>query len=207
MWLFRVDTPHQLDRSETEGRRSKRTQQLHRDCLDHLDALYRTALRLTRNPDQAEDLVQETYLRAIRSADQLGDPTNCKAWLFRILTNRYIDGYRREQRAPDQVALEGIEERLPDPIGQDQPFLPSDRSLAAYLHKVADDAIRRAVEGLPDSYRMAVVLADMEGFSYREIGQILGIPVGTVMSRLYRGRRFLKDALTEYAKERGYGPT
>jgi RNA polymerase sigma-70 factor (ECF subfamily) len=161
----------------------------------HLDALYRTALRLTGRPQDAEDLVQETYLRAWRSLHTYKPGTNPKAWLFRILHNARIDRYRASTRAVQTV--DEIE-------GQDPAFVVNETPESLVLAGVMEPEIRQALMDLPEVFRSCVTLADLEGFSYQEIADILGIPRGTVMSRLFRGRRAMRKALAKYGREHGY---
>jgi len=174
-----------------------------RQALPFLDSLYNTARRLARNAEDAEDLVQETYLKAYRSFDQFTPGTNLKAWLFRILKNTFINLYRKRQAAPpegDFLAIEeGFEGQVRDDAGGRIPT-PEEEALEGSL----DENVQRALDGLAPDYRMAVVLADLEGFSYKEIAEILEIPVGTVMSRLYRGRKKLEDDLLRYARAHNY---
>jgi RNA polymerase sigma-70 factor (ECF subfamily) len=173
-----------------------------RDVLPLLPSLYGAALRMTRNPADAEDLVQDTYLRAYRGFASFQEGTNLKAWLYRILTNSFINTYRKKQREPQIV--EG-----PDDV--DEWFL-FDRLGARnvessaedlVLEQLPDDEVKGALESLPENFRLPVLLADVEGFSYKEIAEIMGTPIGTVMSRLHRGRKALEKALWETAKERG----
>lgn len=173
-------------------------------AIEHIDALYRTALRMTRNPADAEDLVQEAYLRAFRSLHQFTEGTNLRAWLFRILTNTYINEYRRRQRRPMNASLDGIEEfylydHLVDSRVQPEDEQPED----VVLEQLTVDDVTRAIEALPEEFRQVVLLADVEGFAYREIAEIVGIPVGTVMSRLFRARRRLQRQLYDVAVEAG----
>jgi RNA polymerase sigma-70 factor (ECF subfamily) len=151
-----------------------------RDVLPLLPSLYGAALRMTRNPSDAEDLVQEAYLRAFRGFAGFQEGTNLKAWLYRILTNSFINTYRKKQREPQTV--EG-----PDEV----------------LDQIPDDEVKQALESLPDNFRLPVLLADVEGFSYKEIAEIMETPIGTVMSRLHRGRKALEKALWQTARERG----
>jgi RNA polymerase sigma-70 factor, ECF subfamily len=161
----------------------------------HLDALYRTALRLTGRPQDAEDLVQETYLRAWRSLHTYRPGTNPKAWLFRILHNARIDQYRASTRAVQTV--DEIE-------GQDPAFVVNETPESLVLAGVMDAEVRHALMDIPEVFRACVILADLEGFSYQEIADILGIPRGTVMSRLFRGRRAMRKLLARYGREHGY---
>ena len=171
--------------------------------VPHVDALYNTALRMTRNPQDAEDLVQETYLKAYKYYDKFTEGTNLKAWLFRILKNTFINNYRKRQQEPPQNAFDEIEDAFERHISAEAGGrIPSPEENA--LENVLDDEVQQAMDSLPDDYRMVVVLADLEDFSYQEIAQILDIPVGTVMSRLYRARRRLESEMLNYAQDHGY---
>jgi RNA polymerase sigma-70 factor, ECF subfamily len=171
------------------------------EALPLLPGLYRAALRLTRNPSDAEDLVQEAYLRAYRGFHQFEPGTNLKAWLYRILTNSFINTYRKKQREPQTVPDEEIEDwYLYNRLAREAPDSSAE---AVVLESMPDEDVQAALEGLPEHYRAAVLLADVEGFSYKEIAEILGIPIGTVMSRLHRGRKALEKALWEKVRERG----
>jgi RNA polymerase sigma-70 factor (ECF subfamily) len=174
-----------------------------RDAMPMASQLYAAALRLTRNPSDAEDLVQETFLKAYRAYHTFQEGTNLKAWLYRILTNTFINNYRRETRRPQEVELGELQDlylyrRLA--TGDDASTRSAEDQL---LEGLVEDDIRRAVEELPENYRLPVLLADLEGFSYKEIARILDIPIGTVMSRLHRGRKALERALFEFARQRG----
>lgn len=171
--------------------------------MPYLDSLYNTAYRMARNAEDAEDLVQETYLKAYRSFEQFTPGTNLKAWLFKILKNTFINEYRKRQAKPpasDFSEIEGAFESQLRPDSTLQIKNPEEEILETSF----DEGVQAALDHLPPDYRMAVLLADLEGFSYREIAEILEIPVGTVMSRLYRGRKLLEEALLVYARERGY---
>lgn len=171
--------------------------------MPFVDALYNTAYRMTRNAEDAEDLVQETYLKAYRYYDKFEEGTNFKAWLFKIMKNTFINNYRKRQLSPALSDFAEIEESFETQVSEDaarQIKNPEEE----LLENVLDDDIQRAMEKLPPDYRMAVILADLEGFSYKEIAEILEVPVGTVMSRLYRGRRLLEAAMLEFAREHGY---
>ena len=173
-----------------------------RDVMPLLSGLYSSALRMTRNPTDAEDLVQETVLRAYRGFAGFQEGTNLKAWLYRILTNSFINTYRKKQREP--VTVEGPDDLdewyLFDRLGA-RHVEPSAET--EVLDTIPDEDVKRALESLPEGFRLAVLLADVEGFSYKEIAEMMGIPIGTVMSRLHRGRKALEKALWETAKERG----
>ncbi len=177
------------------------------EAMTHVDALYRTALRMTRNPADAEDLVQETYLKAHRFRDGFAPGTNLRAWLFRILTNSFINEYRKRSRQPATTDTGDLEDyylfRRVKESGEDLGLDPE----ATVMRMFLDEEVRQALEELPEQYRIAVLLADVEGFSYKEIAEITDTQMGTVMSRLHRGRRQLQQKLWEYARSRGYGET
>jgi RNA polymerase sigma-70 factor (ECF subfamily) len=173
------------------------------EALRHLDALYRTALRMTRSEADAEDLVQETYIRAFRFREQFTLGTNMKAWLFRILTNTFINTYRRKTAQPEVTDLDGIDEfSLYRRMADDRAASTSPDPEAELLNSVVDTEVTDALEALPEKFRTTVLL-DVEGFSYKEIAEMLAIPIGTVMSRLHRGRKFLQKRLYDLARERG----
>jgi RNA polymerase sigma-70 factor, ECF subfamily len=173
-----------------------------RDVLPLLPSLYAAALRMTRNPADAEDVVQDTYLRAYRGFGGFQEGTNLKAWLYRILTNSYINTYRKKQREPQTVeGPEDIDEwYLYDRLGGRNVELSAETEV---LDRIPDQAVKDALESLPENFRLPVLLADVEGFSYKEIADIMDTPIGTVMSRLHRGRKALQKALWQTAKERG----
>ncbi|MPZ14573.1 MAG: sigma-70 family RNA polymerase sigma factor [Chloroflexi bacterium] len=170
------------------------------EALQHVDALYRTALRLTRNAADAEDLVQETYLRAFRFRDRFAAGSNLRAWLFKILTNTAISRFRHTSREAADTSLNEIEEFELYAHAADVRDVAEESAEDVALGVLLDIDVRNALEGLPEPFRMAVVLSDVEGFSYKEIAEMLEVPLGTVMSRLFRGRRMLRDRLDEYAR-------
>lgn len=172
-----------------------------REALSYLDALYRTGLRMTRSEADAEDLVQETYIRALRHRDQFAPGTNMKAWLFRILTNTFINSYRKRAAQPPTTELDDVEESAlyRHMTGAGAGTAEPEQQV---LDSVVDTEVQQALDELPERFR-AVVLLDVEGFSYKEIAEMLEIPIGTVMSRLHRGRRALQKRLYDLARDRG----
>ncbi len=174
-------------------------------ALEHVDALYSSALRLTRNERDAEDLVQDALVRAYRFFDKFERGTNIKAWLFKILTNTFINRYRR--KAKERSVVEGVEQQTVTErfFSRDMSSMSDDPETYIFERLLSDDVLR-AIDELPVDFRLVVVLADIQEFSYKEIAEIVGCPVGTVMSRLFRGRRLLQRRLTEYAVEHGILP-
>ncbi len=170
--------------------------------LPYADALFGTALRLTRNRQDAEDLLQETYLRAYAHYDGFREGTNLKAWLFRILKNWFINGYRQKKAGPREVDLERGETTFENALEEVTP--PAATPEDELVERTLDGDVARALAGLPEDFRLVVELVDLQDFSYREVADILEVPLGTVMSRLYRGRRLLEEALLAYGRRRGY---
>lgn len=180
-----------------------RTTRFERDALVFMDQLYSAALRYTKNPEDARDLVQDTYLKAFSSFHQFEEGTNLRAWLYRVLTTTFINSYRKGQRQPQLSNGE-----LEDWQVADAQSHTSDQGKSAEveaLENLPDSDIKRALQEIPEDFRIAVYLADVEGFSYREIADIVGVPSGTVMSRLHRGRKLLREKLATYAADLGYG--
>lgn len=189
-----VDLEHETDQ--------ERAARFERDAMPFLDQLYGAALRMTRNAADAEDVVQETYARAFSSFHQFTPGTNLKAWLYRILTNTYINVYRKRQRQPQLSDGPDVEDWQLHRAGQHTSDGLRSAEMDA-LDAMPSSAVTDAMQALPADFRMAVYLADVEGFSYREIAEMMGTPIGTVMSRLNRGRTALRASLAEYAREHG----
>ena len=181
----------------------QRKERFERDALQYTNQLYAAAMRYTKNPSDAEDLVQDTYAKAFVSFHQFEEGTNLKAWLYRILTTTFINNYRNDQRRPLQSNGGEVEDwQLHDAASH-----TSDQGKSAedeVLENIADVDIKKALADMPEEFRMAVYLADVEGFAYKEIAEIVGVPTGTVMSRLHRGRKLLRASLADYAKDRGF---
>jgi len=173
-------------------------------AMPFVDALYNTAYRMTRNAEDAEDLVQEAYLKAYKYYDKFEEGTNFKAWLFKIMKNTFINNYRKKQQAPPQSDFADIEESFETQVSEEAGQKKIKNPEEELLQDVLDEDVQRAIDELPPDYRMVVLLADLENFSYKEIAEILDVPVGTVMSRLYRGRRLLEKVMLDYARDHGY---
>jgi RNA polymerase sigma-70 factor (ECF subfamily) len=175
-----------------------------RQALVHTDALYGAAYRLTRNPRDAEDLVQDALLRAYRFWDSFQQDSNCKAWLLRIVTNTFINEYQRKKRSREVLDAATAEQEATDGVLVQADTVERQSPERALLDRSVSDDVQRALDGLPDDFRTAVVLCDVQGLTYKEIAEIMECPVGTVMSRLFRGRKLLAAALREFAKTEGY---
>ncbi|WP_240194179.1 MULTISPECIES: sigma-70 family RNA polymerase sigma factor [unclassified Gordonia (in: high G+C Gram-positive bacteria)] len=194
------------EESEREETQAELTERFERDALPLLDQLYGGALRMTRNPADAEDLVQETFVKAFSAFSSFREGTNLKAWMYRILTNTYINSYRKKQRQPAQYPTDEITDwQLAATAEHTSTGLRSAEIEA--LDALPDQEIKDALAQLPEDFRMAVYYADVEGLPYKEIAEIMDTPIGTVMSRLHRGRRQLRDLLADVAHERGIGRT
>ena len=173
-------------------------------AIPFMDQLYAAAMRMTRNPADASDLVQETYVKAYSAFGQFEQGTNLKAWMYRILTNTFINGYRKNQRNPYQNTIDDLEDWQ---LGSAETLTQSRSTRSAEAEAIdhlPDSDVKDALQSIPEDFRLAVYLADVEGFAYQEIADIMKTPVGTVMSRLHRGRRLLRDRLADYARDRGF---
>lgn len=181
---------------------AERKKRFERDALQYMNQLYAAAMRYTKNPEDAQDLVQDTYAKAYTSFHQFEPGTNLKAWLYRVLTTTFINTYRKDQRRPQTSDSELEDWQLAEASSHTSDQGKSTEDVV--LENLPDSDIKNALAEIPEEFRMAVFLADVEGFSYKEIAEIVGVPAGTVMSRLHRGRKQLREKLTDYARERGY---
>ncbi|PLX28625.1 MAG: RNA polymerase subunit sigma [Ignavibacteria bacterium] len=191
----------EADSGESPESLRKRHLDFEREALPHMDALYHFALRMTSDPDEANDLLQETYLKAYRFFDKFEQGTNCKAWLFRIMKNSFINIYRRTSKEPDKVDYNDVEEFYHSIRAQSTD--PNDLEERIFSN-ILDDDVSTALENLPEEFRTVVILCDIEGFTYEEIADFVECPIGTVRSRLHRGRKMLRATLFDYATQRGF---
>ena len=187
------------DRNAEETKKRKTFED---EALPHMDALHRTALRMTRNENDAEDLVQEAYVKAYRFWDRFEPGSNCRAWLFKIMTNIFINEYRSKSRSPLAVNVDDLDDNFL--YGQLAAERPDENPEQRFFAKILDDDVKSAIESLPDDFRMVVILSFLEDFSYQEIADIMDLQLGTVKSRLHRGRKLLQKALLDYAIKNGY---
>ena len=171
-------------------------------ALVHLNTLHRTALRMTKNEGDADDLVQDTYMKAYRFWDKFEEGSNCRAWLFKIMTNLFINNYRAKSRSPQIVDLEDVDDDFL--FGHLSALGPAENPEKLFFDKVFDDDVKAAIDELPDDFKMVIVLSFLEGFSYQEIADISGLQIGTVKSRLHRGRKLLQKSLWKYALTNGF---
>ncbi|HWC09674.1 MAG TPA: sigma-70 family RNA polymerase sigma factor [Acidimicrobiales bacterium] len=175
--------------------------------MEHMPSLYTAALRMTRSPADAEDLVQDTYLKAYRGFETFQEGTNLKAWLYRILTNTFINSYRAKKRRPEETDIDDVENLyLYRRLGGLEGATSGRSAEEEVLDRFTETDVKEALESLPEQFRLAVLLGDVEGFSYKEIAEILDVPIGTVMSRLHRGRRALQKRLYDFGRQRGLVP-
>lgn len=191
----------ELSNTLTENELSSLYLEFEKEAIPHMDALYNFALRMTGDEDDADDLVQETYLKAFRFFDKFEKGTNCKAWLFRIMKNSFINDYRKNTKEPNKVDYEDIQ-NFYETIKSDE--VESKHYELDAFSNLLDDDISNAITELPEDFRTVIILSDIEGFSYEEIADFVDIPVGTVRSRLHRARKMLYTQLYEYAKNKGY---
>ncbi|MGV9195146.1 sigma-70 family RNA polymerase sigma factor [Microbacterium sp. MC2] len=201
---LRVDPHPDIDWSvmDEQAAEDPRTQ-FEEQALPFMDPLYAAAMRMTRNPADAADLVQETFVKAFAAWDSFTQGTNLKAWLYRILTNTYINTYRKKQREPYQGTIDELEDWQLGGAESITTATSSRSAEAEAIDHMPASVVKEALQSIPEDFRLAVYLADVEGFAYQEIADIMKTPIGTVMSRLHRGRRMLRDLLADYARERG----
>ncbi|MCI2265657.1 sigma-70 family RNA polymerase sigma factor [Sediminivirga luteola] len=202
--MTKISAPDPAEVGPETETQEQRTARFERDALEYVNQLYAAALRMTRNSADAEDLVQEAYAKAFAAFHQYTPGTNLKAWLYRILTNTFINSYRKKQRQPKESGAEQIEDWQIARADSHSSSGGRSAELEALDHLPDSDVIN-ALHALPEDFRMVVYYADVEGFPYKEISEIMDTPIGTVMSRLHRGRRQLREMLADYAKERGIG--
>src|ERR1035437_3119950 len=191
----------ELKKKSTSGEQVKLYADFEKEAIPHMTSIYNFAVRLTGDADDANDLVQETFLKAFRFFDKFERGTNCKAWLFRILKNSFINDYRKQTKEPDKVDYEDVQ-NFYETITADE--IDSTHYEHDAFSNLLDDEISKAIEKLPEDFRTVIILNDIEGFTYEEIADFVDIPVGTVSSRLHRARKMLYSQLYDYAKEKGY---
>ncbi|PKK83739.1 MAG: RNA polymerase subunit sigma-24 [candidate division Zixibacteria bacterium HGW-Zixibacteria-1] len=188
--------------SSRQSEEARNKERFEKEALVHIESLFRTALRMTKNEGDADDLVQETFLKAWRFWDKFQEGSNCRAWLFKIMTNIFINNYRAKAWTPQTIDLEDVDDDFL--FGQLSALGPSDDPEKHFFNKVFDDDVKKAIEELPEDFRLVVVLSFLEGFSYQEIADIVNLNIGTVKSRLHRGRKLLQKSLWEYAVKNGF---
>ncbi len=188
--------------ADTTSNIARKRQAFEKEALPHMDALYRTALRMTKNVGDAEDLVQEALVKAYRFWDKFETGSNCRAWLFKIMTNVFINEYRSKSRSPMSVNVDDIDDNYL--YGQLATNSDGDNPEKELFAKMLDDDVKKAIDELPDDFRIVVVLSFIEGFSYQEIAEIADLQLGTVKSRLHRGRKLLQKELLDYAIRNGF---
>jgi len=198
--VYSMRTSNYFPTAANEVEREKQ-REFSAEALPHMDVLYNFALRMTGNPDDADDLLQETYLKAFRFWDKFEKGTNCRAWLFRIMKNSYINRYRKESREPDTVDYDDVEEFYNSIRDETAETTDMEERLFGNL---LDDDVAKALESLPVDFRTVLILCDIERFTYEEISEFVNCPIGTVRSRLHRGRKMLRAKLWKYARNRGY---
>lgn len=195
-------TTDRVEPSATETAAADKRRQFEEQALPYMDQLFGAAMRMTRNPSDAADLVQETFVKAFQAFGQFQQGTNLKAWLYRIQTNTFINIYRKNQRSPYQGTIDELEDWQLGGAESITQSVSTRSAEAEAIDHLPDSAVKDALQSIPEDFRLAVYFADVEGFSYQEIADIMKTPVGTVMSRLHRGRRMLRDLLADYARDR-----
>ncbi|QYH36616.1 sigma-70 family RNA polymerase sigma factor [Salinibacterium sp. M195] len=195
-------TTDRVEPSATETAAADKRRQFEEQALPFMDQLFGAAMRMTRNPSDAADLVQETFVKAFQAFGQFQQGTNLKAWLYRIQTNTFINIYRKNQRSPYQGTIDELEDWQLGGAESITQSVSTRSAEAEAIDHLPDSAVKDALQSIPEDFRLAVYFADVEGFSYQEIADIMKTPVGTVMSRLHRGRRMLRELLADYARDR-----
>ncbi|MGV8859328.1 sigma-70 family RNA polymerase sigma factor [Rhodoglobus sp.] len=198
-------TTDEVEQSDTDTAAADKRRQFEEQALPYMDQLFGAAMRMTRNPSDAADLVQETFVKAFQAFGQFQQGTNLKAWLYRIQTNTFINIYRKNQRSPYQGTIDELEDWQLGGAESITQSVSTRSAEAEAIDHLPDSAVKDALQSIPEDFRLAVYFADVEGFSYQEIADIMKTPVGTVMSRLHRGRRMLRELLADYARDRTPG--